>query len=1019
MTTNFYRLTSLLTTLFFSVVSFSQQVSISISPSTNNQTFSTCNGFIIDSGGQGGPGYSNNETDVVTICPDTPGDKMTVIFNLFNLDMTDDDPSPGITNVDHMIVYDGASTSANSLGTYSGNELIGVTIMATEQNASGCLTFQFVSNSTGTGSFAGSASCTTPCNDPVAQGGILDGITSDSIHICIGETVNFQNQGSFAQSGFNLTAYNWEFMDGTSSDLENPSHTFSAPGLYNVQLFVTDDNNCESNNYLSLQVVVAPEPDFSTFPTDTVICLGETISFTAIPDDYEVSMNSMNNTVEISDGCITDNQLGVTQNLDLVLNAFAPGAIITDVAQIESICFGIEHSFMGDLVIQLTCPNGQHVMLHQQGGGGTQLGVPIQADGINCDDPSTIGTPYTYCFTPTATDTWIEWVAAQSEWALTLPEGDYEPIEPLSNLVGCPANGIWTLGVTDNWAADDGRIFSFTLNLDPMLYSEIVTINPQIGGDIDSSYWSPNGDYINSISADGDVITITPTEPGVYNYVYNVIDDFGCVHDTSLTVTVYGIPTVFAGNDTLINCWEQLQLNPQVEGINSLSSCEYTLVLSDDFGDGWNGNTVTVTIGGVSNTYTLQSGPTSTISFPVANNDNVTVTFNATGVLIAECSYTVYNANGVEVFHQDHNMVSDTTTTFIAYCSDYSYSWTSNNPNAQISNSTIHNPIIATDGLTTFVLSVFPTLNPNCVVSDTIVIDVDPLPATPLITASGSLTICEGDTITLTSSYATSYLWSTGAFTQSINVTTAGDYTVTVYSPQGLSATSSVTSVTVIPSPTLTMTGDTILCEGEASILTVSGADTYQWSDGTSNNNTTVYGILSFPVTVTGTVNGCSSVLNQWITVNPLPEIPVITGDASLLVSTAASSYQWYLNGILIDGATNQEYIVTTLGNYTVEITDENGCSSISEVFTIYWGLNSLNAQDPISVHPNPSTGKFHVTFDNPKINTVKVLNTAGSVIFSSTAFNSEIDLSSHSKGIYFLKIEADDKIYVRKLIVN
>ncbi|MDG1659276.1 MAG: hypothetical protein P8H56_11885, partial [Crocinitomicaceae bacterium] len=97
------------------------QMQIDLAPINNNQTFNTCDGFIIDSGGQGGPGYSNNETTVITICPGTPGQVVSVVFNLFQLDLTDDNPSPTVTNVDVMNVYDGTSTAANTLGSYNGN----------------------------------------------------------------------------------------------------------------------------------------------------------------------------------------------------------------------------------------------------------------------------------------------------------------------------------------------------------------------------------------------------------------------------------------------------------------------------------------------------------------------------------------------------------------------------------------------------------------------------------------------------------------------------------------------------------------------------------------------------------------------------------------------------------------------------------------------------------------------------------------------------------------------------------
>jgi hypothetical protein len=185
--------------VLFSIVAFGQ-TPINVVAGNNNTTVSTCFGFVIDSGGQGGPGYGNSEDVTITICPDTPGDIISIVFNLFNLSLTDDNPAPGPNNVnvDYMYVYDGNSTAGNSLGVYTGTELQGVVIQASPQNTSGCLTFRFVSNTAGTGAFSASAACETPCNDPVAGGRILNGITNDSIHVCIGEAVSFENFGSFA-----------------------------------------------------------------------------------------------------------------------------------------------------------------------------------------------------------------------------------------------------------------------------------------------------------------------------------------------------------------------------------------------------------------------------------------------------------------------------------------------------------------------------------------------------------------------------------------------------------------------------------------------------------------------------------------------------------------------------------------------------------------------------------------------------------------------------------------------------
>jgi len=385
-------------------------MAIDFTAANNNSTFNTCNGFIIDSGGQGGTGYGNNENVTITICPDTPGEIISVVFNLFNLDGTNTGTQQN-PNVDNMAVFDGTSTAANSLGVYNTNQLQGVVIEATALNPTGCLTLQFYSNNTGTGMFTASVSCETPCNNPQAGGYIVGGITPDSIRVCVNEVVDFQEQGSYAQPGFNLIDYSWDFMDGTTANGQSVSHSYPVAGQYKVQLFVTDDNGCSNPNLTDLVVLVATYPDFSSFPGDAEICLGESLSVSADPNSYEVEWTGFPGSQSVDDGCLPDTLLGVSQDIELLQTGFAAGTTIANVNDIQDICLELEHSFMGDLVIMIECPNGQNAILHQQGGGGTQLGVPVQADNVDCSDPSTLGTPFSYCFAPSATETWVEWVA--------------------------------------------------------------------------------------------------------------------------------------------------------------------------------------------------------------------------------------------------------------------------------------------------------------------------------------------------------------------------------------------------------------------------------------------------------------------------------------------------------------------------------------------------------------------------------------------------------------------------------
>ncbi len=294
-------------------------------------------------------------------------------------------------------------------------------------------------------------------------------------------------------------------------------------------------------------------------------------------------------------------------------------------------------------------------------------------------------------------------------------------------------------------------------------------------------------------------------------------------------------------------------------------------------------------------------------------------------------------------------------------------------------------------------------------------------PSTPIISASSALTFCQGNSVTLTSSSATSYLWSTGATTQSIIVSSTGNYSVTVYNAQGLSASSASTSVTVNSLPTVLAGNDTTVCVGSSVILSGAGVLTYSWDNGVVNNQSFTPAVGSLTYTVTGTdVNSCVNTDQVVITVNPLPTVPTITANSTVLTSSTAISYQWFSGLTIIEGETAQTFSPGLSGTYSVEITDANGCSNTSDDFNFTLsGLTSLNKTGTIEVSPNPSSGKFSIAFGDSDVHSMKVFNAAGSIIFNSSILVSEIDLSNQPKGVYFLKIESNDKVFVKKLIVN
>ena len=235
-------------------------------------------------------------------------------------------------------------------------------------------------------------------------------------------------------------------------------------------------------------------------------------------------------------------------------------------------------------------------------------------------------------------------------------------------------------------------------------------------------------------------------------------------------------------------------------------------------------------------------------------------------------------------------------------------------------------------------------------------VTVNPTPAMPTITVSGSTTFCSGGSVTLTASPGSSYLWSNGATTPSINVTTAGTYTVQVTNASGCqSAASSGTTVTVnsLPaSPTITAGGPTTFCSGGSVTLTASPGSSYLWSNGATTPSINITTAGTYTVQVTNAA-GCQSAASSGttVTVNSLPATPTITaggptsfcaGGSVTLTSSAGSSYLWS------NGATTPSINVTTAGTYTVQVTNASGCQSAASTGTTVT-VNSLPASPTIS----------------------------------------------------------------------
>ena len=213
----------------------------------------------------------------------------------------------------------------------------------------------------------------------------------------------------------------------------------------------------------------------------------------------------------------------------------------------------------------------------------------------------------------------------------------------------------------------------------------------------------------------------------------------------------------------------------------------------------------------------------------------------------------------------------------------------------------------------------------------------------------------------------------------------------------------------LLATSTVTPSGSATLCGGSPVNLVVSTAGstvgiTYQWyMNGaliTGATNTSYIADTVGVYTVVLSNGGCSSVLTPVnVIAPPHPLINVTGGD--ILYTGSFATYQWYLNGVAIPGATHSTYTETGAGNYTVMVTDGNGCMVTSAVYAIV-GVNVVLNNIDIKVYPNPATSVIRI--DAPiKVNAT-ILSVDGKVLMQGKDVTS-MDISELAAGMYIIKV--------------
>lgn len=222
---------------------------------------------------------------------------------------------------------------------------------------------------------------------------------------------------------------------------------------------------------------------------------------------------------------------------------------------------------------------------------------------------------------------------------------------------------------------------------------------------------------------------------------------------------------------------------------------------------------------------------------------------------------------------------------------------------------------------------------------------------TPILTVSGPLVFCNGDSVILTAPNSPGYLWSTGDTTESIIVKRTGNYTVTTKPYLNCLKTSSPVNITVNPPPlTINSNDSTSFCPGGSTTLTSSLIGKYLWNTGDTVRSIKADTTKTYTLTYTDS-NGCKATDSQNVVLfaNPKAKVTALgvatfcPGDSVVIKADTSKgfSFQWLQNNSLITSTNKAIFSARSIGDFSVLITDSNGCKDTS---------NSIN----VTHHPKP-----------------------------------------------------------------
>lgn len=501
----------------------------------------------------------------------------------------------------------------------------------------------------------------------------------------------------------------------------------------------------------------------------------------------------------------------------------------------------------------------------------------------------------------------------------------------------------------------------------------------QCGDTVALDAGNPGSVYLWSTGFGGQILNVTQTG----YYTVTIQDTFGCIGSGSSLVTINTPPSYTLGADT--------------------AQCGGSISL--DAGSGFT-------------SYTWSSGDTTqNSSISTTGNVYVTVT-DSQGCVLSDTVAVAINAAPAVVLGADTTQCGGSVTIDAGNPGMY-YFWSDNTTNQ------------TTQATTSGTYSVDVVSIDGCHGYDTILVTIDPVPQVSL----------GPDTVVCTSSYAlnagnpgSTYLWNTNQTSQNITASSNGQYDVIVTNPQGCVGYDTV-NVTLSVNPTISAGADQTICIGSNAVLNGTGGNSYIWSTGATTPSISVSPTVTTTYYVIGTnVSGCDATDVVTVYVMPLPTASFTYTTVGVTVtfnntSTNGSTYSWNFGDSQTSTQQSPIHTYTANGTYTVTLTVTGPCGV--QTFTQTVVISGVGIADEslglnMNLYPNPNDGQFTLNMELATEQDVKItiLDVRGAIVYSeqlnnTKSYNNQISLQGVESGMYFIQLQTETGVAIRKFLIQ